>query len=202
MDTPIQTSFIPKQSLAGDRPRRDPGNLLFTISMVILVLSILGLALSIGVRYFLFDNIYRDCDSGSAGKCGLKKTLALNRESLDPNSLQQIKNLDLKIRNGQTLLNNHTSVRPLFDLLSKLTVQSIQYRKFEFGPEGVKIEGIARGYEDVAVQSRIFASEENKEKIRNFIFSDLDLDQKGNVVFKLALTVDPTILKFKEQSGF
>ncbi|KKS89421.1 MAG: hypothetical protein UV64_C0006G0001, partial [Parcubacteria group bacterium GW2011_GWC1_43_11b] len=53
-------------------------------------------------------------------------------------------------------------------------------------------------YEDVAFQAQVFGSEQAKGKIQSFNFYDLDLDDKGNVIFKLDLTVEPTILSFSK----
>jgi hypothetical protein len=98
------------------------------------------------------------------------------------------------------LINNHISVAPIFrQALNSLTIDNVGYQSFKFNPKGVTILGSARSYEDVAYQAQVF-KDQGKGKITSFNFYDLDLDQNGNVVFKLDMTLDPSILSFKNQT--
>jgi hypothetical protein len=47
----------------------------------------------------------------------------------------------------------------------------------------------------LAVQSEKYAAD--KERVKNAIFSDINLDNtRGDVVFKLALTLDPKLVEY------
>ena len=62
-------------------------------------------------------------------------------------------------------------------------------------PVKVEMKGQAVGYRSVALQSDLFT------KNKNFIdpiFSNLTLDQAGNVLFDLDFSIDPTFLDYKQ----
>lgn len=193
-----QPSFIPKQALARTVPsaRRSVG-LLSVIALVILLLSLALLAGSYVFQKFLYQEINAECqllEDGVTRVCGLRLSLEVARESLGESVLKKIERLDLKLQVINRLLAGHLIVTEIFEkILSPLTIQSIQYKKFTYRDGVASLEGIARSYKDVAVQANKFADE---RLIKNFIFSDLDLDNKGNIVFKLKLEFDPALTRY------
>jgi len=115
--------------------------------------------------------------------------------------LTDLKRLDTKLKNGAAVLTGHTTLKPFFDFLGQLTVQNVQYKKFQFDKDNnFELDGIAKSYDDIAYQQKVFASDQGQKYISNFTFSDFDLDAKGNVNFKLTLTVDPRLLSYRENS--
>ena len=193
-----QPSFIPKQALARTVPEVKTGISLFTvIAIVILFLSLALLAGGYVFQNLLAKQINGECSLLSDGVtrvCGLRLSLDNARESLGESVLQKIERLDQKLKVINKLLGAHVVLTPVFDqVLAPLTLQSIQYKKFTYNNGTVTLEGIARSYQDIAVQANKF----NQEKmIKNFIFSNLDLDSKGNIVFSLQLTFDPALTRY------
>ena len=59
----------------------------------------------------------------------------------------------------------------------------------------VAMKGQAVGYRSIALQSDLFA--QNKQLI-DPVFSNLTLDNKGNVLFDLQFSVDPTFIDYKK----
>ena len=59
----------------------------------------------------------------------------------------------------------------------------------------VKINGTAVGYRSVALQSDFFTKNKN---IIDPVFSNLVLDDKGNVQFNLDFSVDPTLIDYTQ----
>ena len=57
------------------------------------------------------------------------------------------------------------------------------------------MSGIAIGYRSIALQSDLFA--ENKNLI-DPIFSNLTLDNSGNVIFDLDFSVDPDFINYQK----
>ena len=53
------------------------------------------------------------------------------------------------------------------------------------------MSGLAIGYRSVALQSDLFAQNKN---LIDPVFSNLTLDDKGNVLFDLEFSVDPSLL--------
>jgi hypothetical protein len=55
--------------------------------------------------------------------------------------------------------------------------------------------GLAVGYSSVALQSDLFAKNKN---LIDPVFSNLVLDEKGNVIFDLEFSVDPSFVDYKQ----
>jgi hypothetical protein len=204
MDSKISTSFIPKTSIASGnlRSRREPVSIIVLISLLILALSIIYFAGVYAYRYTVDKEVNAPCqDLGNGnGACGLKESLNKTVDDLQFTKLNDLKRLDTKLKNGATILNGHTTLKPFFDLLGQLTEQNIQYNKFQFSKgNSFELSGIAKSYDDIAYQQKVFVEQGSKD-ISSFNFSDFDLDTKGNVIFKLTMTVDSKLLSYGENN--
>jgi hypothetical protein len=81
-------------------------------------------------------------------------------------------------------------------------MKTVRYTKFGYilgeDPQHsritIKMNGTAIGYRSVALQSDLFT--ENKNLI-DPVFSNLTLDDKGNVNFDLEFSVDPSFVDYK-----
>lgn len=206
MDSKISTSFIPKTSInpGGLRSRREPVSIIVLISLLVLAVSIIYFAGVFAYRYVVYNEVNAPCQEVGNGnkKCGLKESLDLTVRELQLAKLADLKRLDAKLKNGAAVLNNHTTLKPFFVFLGQLTGQNIQYKKLQFSKNNkFELEGIAKSYEDIAYQQKVFANPEQGQKyISSFAFSDFDLDAKGNVVFKLTMTVDSKLLSYRDNS--
>ena len=192
----IQTSFIPKQNMAASAARVSSQatlGLFMVVGMVIMALSLLVFAAAYGYQYILADSINRPCVPGNDQGCGLRASLERDKRELQVERIVRFSRLDAKMKTAASIINNHTTMMPLLDTLEELTLQTIRYTKLDFTDKGINIEGVALGYEDVAVQLKSF---KESGKIKSAVFSGLGLDQRGNVTFKLALVVDPKLLSY------
>jgi len=202
MDSKIPTSFIPKDTIRTDlRPRTEPASILTIIALLFLAGSLVYLAGIYVYRYLVYNEINKPCvtTAEGAGSCGLQESLKIETKELDRSKLESLKQLDTKLKQGTSVLNHHVALKPLFDFLGRTTIQNIQYLKFQFDKTGVTISGVAKSYEDIAYQQKVFGTnDEAKNKIRSFVFSNFDLDPKGQVTFQLALVVDDKLLSYVE----
>jgi len=199
MDSQIPTSFIPKDTIRTNlRTRTEPVSILSIISLLALAGSLIYLAGIYTYRYQVYNEINNPCTQASGvGSCGLKASLAIETRELDRAKLEGLKQLDTKLKNGATVLNNHIALKPLFEFLGRATNQNIQYLKFQFDKTGININGVAKSYEDIAYQQKIFTADPEAQKlIRGFSFSNFDLDPKGQVTFQLSLLVDRSLLLY------
>jgi hypothetical protein len=196
MPNEIQSSFIPKQNLTKtvNRPTM-PVGLLTLVAFLILGVSVLMFAGAFAYKQLLYQEINRKCSGSSDKGCGLVASIERERERLDYTLLTRFRRFDAKSKIAKEILDKHATLMPVFKLLNDTTLETIQYTKFTFTPAGINLEGVASSYEDIALQSQVFGAR-NKE-IKSFIFSGLDLDQRGNVVFKLLMTIDPAILSYR-----
>ncbi len=193
MEPNFQTSFIPKKPLAEERakPARQVG--LITIISVFIFFTVL---LASGGLYF-----YKGVLAKSLQKKDADLVLAKNR--FEPAKITQLQVLDKRLRASSEVLSKHIAISPIFEALQALTMKTVRYTKFSYdftndkAPKvAVKMSGQAVGYRSVALQSDLFA--QNKYFI-DPVFSNLSLDDKGNVLFDLEFTVDPVFIDYKQK---
>jgi hypothetical protein len=195
-----QTAFIPKKPLAEERtfsastPVRRGGGLLSLISVFLLIVSI---ALA-GAVFFWKTTKEKSFNEKRA-------QIQNSEDAIDTKFLDEIKDLDRRIKASNQLLNNHISLSPLFSALGQSTLKSIQYTRFDYkisdgsdlNPKMVTISlsGVAKSYASIALQSDAFSQNRN---IQDPIFSGLSRDEKdGTVKFNLDFTVNPAFLSYK-----
>ena len=192
MEQNFQTSFIPKKPLVPERatPSR-PVGLLLIVSLFIfftIILTSAGLYFYKGIVAKNISQMETDLD------------LAKNR--FEPNKILQLQILDKRLRASSEVLAQHIAISPIFKVLQDLTMKTVQYTKFGYelgnakdSKVTVKMSGPAVGYRSVALQSDLFAKNKN---LIDPIFSNLSLDDKGNVLFDLDFAVDPSFVNYKQ----
>ena len=125
--------------------------------------------------------------------------LAAAKNRFEPATLQAIQVLDSRLTIAGKLLAKHTTLAPILDYLEAHTLSGIRFRTLSYnaspasGTVEVKMSGEASSYEAVALQSDAFAT---GNLFKQFIFSDLNLDASGNIVFQFSGTVDPAALQY------
>ncbi len=186
-----QTSFIPKKSLtpAPSVASRE-GMSLFMIGA--LLFFILAVALSVGI--FLYQSLLET-------QIGTRKgDLDRTKGAFEPSVIQELQRLDKRIEVSKILLGRHIAASTLFDTLQKSTVQSLRFESMTLGSPNEKgdlsilVKGQAKSYSSVAYQSDILGKTKG---IKNPVFSDLNLDQRGNVVFNLKALIGSDFLNYK-----
>ncbi|PIP58393.1 MAG: hypothetical protein COX02_00510 [Candidatus Vogelbacteria bacterium CG22_combo_CG10-13_8_21_14_all_37_9] len=200
---PVNQSYIPKKTFSPTvlAPRRSETNNFFgVISFALLALSLIALAGAFAINYWIYSDIYSPC--GESGRCGLQESLKHDRESLGFSNLERAKRIEVKTTRGQALIDSHVNVVAIFkQVLNPLTIDNVGYTNFKFDQKGLTISGVAKSYQDVAYQAKVFAGDQAKDKISTYNFYDLDLDQLGNVIFKLDLSIDPIVINFQKQTN-
>lgn len=205
MDSKIPTSFIPKETIKSDlREKREPVGIILIVALLILAGSLVYVAGIYAYRFIVYNEINSPCQAGDNNtSCGLKASLEIRSRELRLEELDDLKRLDAKMKNGARVLNRHVTLMPFFKLLGEVTNQNIQYQKFEFDKTKnlIKIEGLAKSYEDIAYQQKIFTTSAIARKsFATFSFSDFDLNEKGTVNFKLTVTVNDELLDYNQES--
>lgn len=189
MEPKLQASFIPKKSVTGGEISK-PKN----ISLFLLISSLaftIVLLLSIGIfgyNYFLKKSI-AEMDTELTGM----------QKNFQPALITELARTDKRIENAKKILNAHVSASSVFKILEVLTAKTVRFTSFQFGgqKEGsfdVTLDGVGRSYNSVTFQSDIFR---DVEAFKNPMFYDLALDESGNVLFKVKLTVEPSLVLYK-----
>ncbi|MES3031756.1 MAG: hypothetical protein V4699_00735 [Patescibacteria group bacterium] len=190
MDQNFQTSFIPKKPIIEERatPTRSVG-----ILTVVSIFILFTVVLATGGLYLW--------------QAGLKKNIVqmeinlnIAKNRFEPSKIAELKLLDRRLNAATEILSKHISTSPIFEALSEITMKTVRYTKFNYsvgtnGKVDVKMSGVAVGYRSVALQSDLFAENQN---LIDPVFSNLTLDEKGNVLFDLEFTVEPSFVNYKQ----
>lgn len=193
MDTKLRTSFIPKKALMLKNEtggRRLSVNLFFSLGVIVFSLMVL-----VAVGAFLYKTIIQKQIAQS------EITLEESRKAFEIPLIAQIKRLDSRISVSQTLLKNHIVVLPVFDALESLTLKTVRFNTLAYqlpdkGTPTITMNGEAAGYPSVALQSDSFGED---ERVRNPIFSNLGLNEKGSgVKFSFKADIDPSIVSYQK----
>ena len=196
MEKDIQTSFIPKQSLSRDaRPTQSIG-LFLLMALVVLIVALLFLGGAYFYRYRLTDEINHPCSSVSGNElegCGLLPSLEKRRQSLREDLIAGFELLDKQLRLADEIIKQHTTLLPALSFIEGETLKSIKYTSFSQTGVDLNLNGVAKNYEGVALQSIELSK---NPLIKDFIFSGVNADQQGNVSFALKLTLDPSLFSY------
>ena len=192
MEQNFQTSFIPKKPMIEERATASRPVSLFTIISIFVFFTVV---LATGGLYFYNSLLEKNITQ-------MEADLNLAKNRFEPEKIVQLQVLDRRLVASSEILAKHISITPIFQALQSITLKTVAYNKFSYEYDGspnskigVKMSGVARGYQSVALQSDLFG--ENKYFI-DPIFSNLALDDKGNVLFDLNFSVDPNLVDYKK----
>jgi len=190
MEQNFQTSFIPKKPiLAEEVHHREPLSLL-TVAAVFIFFTMLFAS---GGLYFYRAALAKNITQ-------MKDSLTAAQNRFEPERLSELQALDKRLDAARMILATHIAPSPLLEALGAITMKTVRYTKFTYtlnektSQINVHLIGEAVGYRAVALQSDLFA------KNKNFIdpvFSNLALDDKGNVLFDLDFLVDASLVNYK-----
>jgi len=150
------------------------------------MVSLLGWLAAYGYKYMIAKDVQV-----------LEQSITKARESFDPSLLKVFENLDRRLIAANGLLESHSKVLPIFDLLDRVTLKSVKYSYLGYVNNGiavsVKITGEAINFESIA----LLALEYNKSgKILNPIISNLGVLVDGKVTFNVAFNVDSSLVSY------
>ena len=164
----------------------------FTIISILILFAVL---VGAGALYF-----YKGVVKTNITK--MEDNLILARSRFEPSKLTELQVLDKRLRASSEILANHIAITPVFEALSLITMKTVRFTKFSYALSddkdakvNIKMSGIAVGYRSVALQSDLFAK--NKNLIQP-VFSNLTLDNSGNVLFDLDFSVDSAFVNYKQ----
>jgi len=193
MEQNFQTSFIPKKPMIEERAVASQPVSLSTIISIFVFFTML---VATGALYFYNGILNKNIIQ-------MENDLNLAKNRFEPSKIIQLQVLDKRLRASNEILSKHIATSPIFKALQSITMKTISYTKFgyDFNSDTknpkimVKMSGIALGYKSVALQSDLFTTNKN---LIDPIFSNLALDDKGNVTFDLEFSVDPDFVNYKK----
>jgi hypothetical protein len=197
MEQNFQTSFIPKKPIVSETSNFSASSegKSVGIFMIIGIFLFITVALA-GVGMYFYKDIL------NKNVLQMERDLVLAKNRFEPEKINELQRLDKKLSAANEILKNHVAISPIFEKLNAITLKSIRYTKFSYEFDRtqnsrvlVSMSGVATGYRGIALQSDMFTKE------RYFIdpvFSNLSLDERGNVLFDLEFLVDPAFVDYKQ----
>ncbi len=187
MDPQVPASFIPKKPVTSSPAAKEGAGLLLIISIFIFAVSLLAAGLAFGYESYLNNSIASESDS-----------LQKDQAAFDVSTINDLVRLDSRINQATTLLNTHIAPSAIFNFLSQETLQNVQFTSFQYdlqanGSGLLTLNGVADSFSTVALQSDQFG---NSSMLRNIIFSNLNTDPSGRVLFTVQATVSPSLLLY------
>ncbi len=195
MEPNFQTSFIPKKPMVAERAVQTHSIGIFTI-IALLILFTVGLAT--GGLYLYKASLKKNI-------ADMENTLKIAKNRFEPAKIAELQLLDKRLKAATEVLSRHIVITPVFEALSAMTMKTVRYTNFSYNLADdkkskvtIKMKGLAVGYRSVALQSDLFATKEEGKNFIDPVFSNLTLDEKGNVIFDLEFSVDPSFVDYKQ----
>lgn len=193
MEQNFQTSFIPKKPILKESTvSARPVSIFLIISLFVLFTVLLATG---GLYFYKTIEVKNIAD--------MDKTLSLARNRFEPTKIVELQTFDKRLRASSEILAKHVTVTPIFNALEQITMKTVRFTKFSYalGTEDkptieIKMSGVAIGYRSIALQSDLFAKNKN---LIDPVFSNLTLDNSGNVIFDLDFSVDPAFVNYKQK---
>ena len=168
-----------------------PIGLLFVLSLLILFAVIVAT----GSLYFYKSALQKNIS-------GMEETLNSAKYRFEPARIAELQVLDKRLRASNEILSKHMAITPVFEALEKITLKTVRYTKFSYdlasdngSTVDIKMSGQAIGYRSVALQADLFTKNKN---LIDPVFSNLTLDNSGNVLFDLEFSVEPSFINYKQ----
>ena len=189
MESPVRTSFIPKQTVqtVASTRRSSSVSIFLLIALFIFFIALVGSGGVFLWKYYLTQNLAQKV-----------ATLETQKQALKSEALEEYTKLDTRLSTASSLLNQHKAPSFLFDFLEANTIASVRFTSLDYmknpDPKGIPgsmlltLKGEASGFGSVALQSDLFGK---SKVISNPIFSGLSLDDVGRVNFDVKATVVP-----------
>ena len=185
-------SFIPQKTFEpAFYKRRGPG--------IIIVFSFLLFFISISAYGALF--LYKNSLNKEVNV--LTDSLERAKAAFELSLINEVNQTSEKIDYSKKLLEQHTSLVPVFDFLEKNTLKDVRFKSFKYSIAKnenpiVLLDGSAKNYSMLALQGDIFEKDKN---IKNVLFSGLGLGEKGMINFTVKLILDPSMFIYKIEKG-
>lgn len=191
MQERVKTSFIPKQSLVVERKQatnQNPIGIVNVLATIILLITIFS-----AVGLFLFEQYVAQSIERK------RESLDRARAAFEPATIKELARLDARLGVAKTLLGAHIAPSALFDEIERMTLSSVRFKDFSFtelaaGKFAVTMAGEARSFNALALQSDAFGE---SDFFLEPIFSNLNLDDVGNVVFNFSGTIDTNQIRYQ-----
>ena len=191
MQERVTTSFIPKESLTSERKRTPNRGNPFAIVNIITGFVLLVAVLTSG-GLFLFENYTVSAIEAK------RASLDRQRAAFEPATIKALARLDRRLDAGGRLLQSHVALSNIFQELEARSVQTLRFSDFSYAPGNlgnmvIIMNGEAQSFNAVAVQADALGA---SPLFQDPIFSNLNIDKEGKVIFTFTANVDPVRISY------
>lgn len=188
MDPQVSASFIPKKPLVSDVRRPSAGSSIFFLIGLLIFTGAVVLAGGM----FLYEQYLK------AAIQTKKDLLAQHQKAYDPLVINELIELDSRLKNSKLLMQKHIAPSAIFSFLERSTLSSVRFTAFDYSqaPNGtvtIALSGEAPDFAAVALQSDAFGQ---SRVLKDVIFSNINLGERGRVVFTVNASVDPAFIVY------
>lgn len=188
MEPQFKKTFIPQKPVTSSPKRsRKSVNLFSLISSGVFIGALVASGALFGYEYYLNSSINK-----------LNSELVEIQNDFTPEVIEELVAIDRRLEIANELVKNHVALTPVFDFLSKITLQSLRFDSFIFnnvdGQPVISMTGEALGFNSIALQSDVI--EDNNFIVQGLI-SGLNIDEElGSITFNTEQQLDPDLISY------
>ncbi len=183
----IPTSFVPHSNVAPRKFRAD-----FTGAFGFFAYAVLGIVFLMALGVFFYGRIL------AVDKASKDTELLAAEAEIDSKTVENFVRLRNRLASSETLLKGHVAFSGFFSSLEKILPTTVRFTALHLsiGQNGIsKVEGggVAKSFNALAAASTAFAED---GRIKDAIFSNININKDNSVSFSLSATLDRTIIVF------
>jgi hypothetical protein len=183
----IPTSFVPHPTSEQRKFRTD-----FTGAFGMLSYMVLGIVFILAIGVFFYGRIL------SADKASKDKDLLAAEAKIDSKTVESFVRLRDRLTSSDNLFKKHMAISGFFSTLEKILPTTVRFTAAHIsvdsgGVSKIDGSGAAKNFNALAAASVAFAAD---GRIKDAIFSDINVNKDNSVSFSLAATLDPKIIVF------
>ena len=183
----IPTSFVPHQNAV---PRRFSSG--FTSAFGFFSYAVLGIVFLLALGILFYGRIL------AADKSSTDKELLAAEKAIDAKTIENFVRLRNRLTSSETLLGGHVAFSTFFSSLEKILPATVRFTTLRLsldaaGASKMEGTGVAKSFNALAAASAAFAAD---GRIKDAIFSNININRDSSVSFALAATLDPKIIAF------
>src|SRR3989344_125972 len=184
----IPTSFVPRPTASS--PIQSRADYTSAVGLFPDTGLRLGFMLALGV--FFYGRIL------ASDKDSKDKALAAAEAKIDSNTVENFVRLRNRLISSEALLGSHIAFSGFFSSLEKILPTTVRFTALHLSTDTVglsKVEGagVAKSFNALAAASSAFAED---GRIKDAIFSDINVNKDNSVSFSLTATLDSKIIAF------
>lgn len=182
----FQSSFIPKGVAGEEGAKNKTTSIAEVLAISVFILTILSSA-----GLFVYKGMLK------SGIENLRIRLSEAGQAIDKDKIKEMSAFSKKMNLISSIVDKHQVISGFISSLASSTVKTVYFNEFSYsflqGDLNVSMQGSGDSYGTVALQESLF----RKNKYwKDVSFSNLSLEEKGRVGFKVSVSVDPEIVTY------